>query len=84
MEKRVFKKPNRFVYGVFVLASKFLAKFKYNLKYNKNEFKNINGPCLILANHEASIDFINLAAALKRRAHFVISNSFYQVKHKKP
>lgn len=82
-EKRI-KKPNTLVWGLFVFASKFLSKFMLNLKVNKEDFKKVKGPCLILANHETSIDFICLAAALKRKAHFVISNSFYQINPIKP
>ena len=32
---------------------------------------------MVIANHESSIDFINAAAFIDRRVHFVISNSFY-------
>ena len=73
------KTPNKLVYELYILASKFVSKFMFNLKIDKNDFKNIKGPCVILANHESSIDFMCLAASLKSRAHFVISNSFYQI-----
>ena len=43
----------------------------------KNELKGVKGPYVVIANHESAIDFINAAAAIDRRAHFVISNSFY-------
>ena len=79
MDKNIVKKPSTFMYGAFVFASKLVSKFAFNLKYNKEEFNKIQGPCVIIANHESSIDFICLAAALKKKAHFVISNSFYQI-----
>ena len=84
MEQKAIKKPNTLVYSLFVFASKVVSKLFFNLKYDKEQFKNIKGPCLILANHESSIDFIFLAAALKKKAHFVISNSFYQINPIKP
>lgn len=79
MKEKILKKPNTFVYGTFVFAAKFLSKFILNVKVNKKDFKQIKGPCLILANHETSIDFICLGAALGKKAHFVVSNSFYQI-----
>ena len=79
MDKNIVKKPSTFMYGAFVFASKLVSKFAFNLKYNKEEFNKIQGPCVIIANHESSIDFICLAAALRKKAHFVISNSFYQI-----
>lgn len=78
MKKTKFRKPNFFVYGVFRLASKFLSKFMFKVKVTKNEVRGKKGSYVIIANHEASIDFIALAAAVKRRINFVISNSFYQ------
>ena len=77
MKKRV-KRPNIFVYSLFFLICKVLATFKFKLKVIRNELKKKKGPCVIIANHEASIDFINLTAAVKRRINYVISNSFYQ------
>ena len=84
MEQKAVKKPNTLVYSLYVFASKIVSKLLFNLKYDKKEFKNVKGPCLILANHESKLDFIFLAAALGRKAHFVISNSFYQVNPIKP
>lgn len=73
-----YKKPNPIVYKCFYWASSLLCKFKFNLKYLRNEVKDAKGPFVVIANHEASIDFISVAAAVKRRIHFVISNSFYE------
>lgn len=78
MKKAKYKKPNCFIYGIFRLVSKFLSRFMFKVKVTKNEVRGKKGPYVIIANHEASIDFIALAAAVKRRINFVISNSFYQ------
>lgn len=75
-KKKIYKKPNWFVYLLFKLITKFLAKFVFNLKVTRNEIKNKKGPFVVIANHESVIDFINIAAKT-RKVHFVISNSFY-------
>ncbi len=78
MRKKNYKKPNCFVYSTFRFLSKILSKFKFNLHVTNNDTRGKKGSYVIIANHESSIDFILLAAAIKRRINFVISNSFYQ------
>jgi hypothetical protein len=39
-KKKNYKKPNWFVYLLFKLITKFLAKFVFNLKVTRNEMKN--------------------------------------------
>lgn len=73
-----YKKPNIFTYSIFRGICKILSKVKFNLKVKTNELKGVKGPYVLLASHESSIDFINLCTAINTRAHFVISNSFYQ------
>ena len=75
--KNTYKKPNWLVYFLYRMISKFIAKFVFNTHINRNELKNVKGPYVVIANHESSIDFINAAAFIDRRVHFVISNSFY-------
>ena len=75
--KNKYKKPNPFVYGIFVFLCKIISKFKFKLKIKRNELKGKKGPYIVIANHESAIDFINLAAAVKKRVHFIISYSFY-------
>ena len=77
VKKNEYKKPNWFIYFLYRMASKFLAKFIFNTKIVRNELKGVKGPYVVIANHESAIDFINACAAINRRAHFVISNSFY-------
>ena len=76
--KNKFKIPNFLIYGILQLASKLISKFKFNLKIEKNEIKKLKGPYVVIANHESSIDFINMVCATNKRITFVISNSFYQ------
>ncbi len=75
--KGKFKKPSFFVYGIFYCIAKIISKWKFNLEIKRNEIKKAKGPYVVIANHESSIDFINLAACTKHRLSFVISNSFY-------
>lgn len=77
-EKKKFKKPNYLLYGILILLCKIIAKVKFNLKIGKNEIKKLKGPYIVLANHESSIDFINLICCTNRRLSIVVSNSFYQ------
>jgi 1-acyl-sn-glycerol-3-phosphate acyltransferase len=78
--KTKYKKPNSFVYGLFYAICKVIGKLCFNLKILRNETKNVkeNESFVVLANHEASIDFIPVACAVRRKIHFVISNSFYE------
>ncbi len=77
-KKPLIKKPSTFYYGILRTASKFMCKFVYNSKVIKNELTGTKGRRVIIANHEAGIDFMTLAAAIKEKTHFVISNSFYR------
>lgn len=76
--KNRFQKPNIIIYGILLAVCKLIAKFKFNLKIEKNEIKKLKGSYVVIANHESSIDFINMVCATNRRLSFVISNSFYQ------
>ena len=76
-KKKKYKKPNALLYGVFYIISKIVCFFKLGLKIGKNDVKGKKGGFVIIANHGSSIDFMPLCVALKRRAHFVISNAFY-------
>lgn len=78
MKKRNFKKPNPLIYPIGKLCAKIYTKFVLNLKVEKNETKNAKRPYVLLANHEASIDFMSLLAALKGKIIFVVSNAYYQ------
>lgn len=76
-KKSILKKPNIFAYAIFHYGCKIFAKLKYNLKIIRNDLKRVKTPYVLLANHESGIDVVTLSGAIKRRAHFIISNSFY-------
>ena len=77
-KNKLVKKPNLIIYGIFRIISLIISKFVFNLQIIRNQIKNKKGAFVVIANHESSIDFINLCACNRNRMHFVISNSFYQ------
>ena len=77
MEKKPIKQ-NSFLYGVMKLAANTVAKVKFKREFLRNEIKDKKGPFVVIANHAAALDFVNLIGATKHSMHFVISSSFYQ------
>ena len=77
-KKKLVRKPNIFVYGIFKMLSDIISKLFFNTKFIRNEIKNKKGPYVVIANHESMIDFLPLCSANSNRMQFVISNSFYQ------
>ena len=73
----MYKKPNLFFYRLAQGVSNIVAKFIFRRKYIRNEIKGKKGPFIVIANHEAALDFVNLIGASSERMSFVISNSFY-------
>ena len=71
------KKISMLWYRITKLAASFVARFIFKRRFLRNEIKNVKGPFVIIANHQASLDFVNLMAATKRPITFVVSNSFY-------
>ncbi len=78
------KKPNKskpkqsiVAYRIVQFLAWFIAVFAFNRKFKRNEIKNKKGPFVVIANHEASLDFVNLIGATRTPMSFVISNSFY-------
>jgi len=73
-----YQKPNKFYYGLAKTVSGIFANCIFKRKFIRNEIKNAKGPFIVIANHQAAYDFVNLIGACKRPMTFVISNSFYQ------
>lgn len=49
----------------------------FRKKMLRNEIRNAQGPFVVIANHQAALDFVNLISATKRPMRFVISKSFF-------
>ena len=54
-----------------------ISLFAFKRKIVRNELRHHKGPCVVIANHEASLDFVNLIGTTRRPMHFVISRAFY-------
>lgn len=72
-----YKKPNIFCYRLAQAVSFLVAKIIFKRKILRNEIKNKKGPFVVIANHQAAYDFVNIIGATSRLMSFVISNSFY-------
>lgn len=72
-----YKKPNIFCYRLAQAVSFVVAKIIFKRKFIRNEIKREKGPFVVIANHQAAYDFVNLIGARKEPMTFVISNSFY-------
>lgn len=68
---------NLLVYRTVQVISWFVARFIFQRKIIRNEIKDKKGPFVVIANHQAAYDFMNLIGATKTPMHFVISYSFY-------
>jgi len=72
-------KRSRFCYGVVRFLSRFPSKFFFKNKVLRNELKGKKGPIVVLANHQAALDFVNIIHRTREPMTFVISKSFYQL-----
>ncbi len=72
-----YRKPNLFIYRLTQGMSSLAQTIIFKRKFIRNELKGKKGPIIVIANHQAALDFINLIGATKEPMSFVISNSFY-------
>lgn len=72
-----YTKPSRIVYRLAQVVSWFVATFLFKRKILRNEIKGKKGAYVVIANHQAIYDFVNLIGLTHRPMTFVISNSFY-------
>ena len=70
-------RPNRFCYGLAQGVSWVVANCIFKRKFIRNEIRGKKGPFVVLANHQAAYDFVNLIGATSRPMSFVISKAFY-------
>ena len=72
-----YRKPSLVHYRIAQLASWLFATVVFRRKVLRNEIRNAKGPFVVIANHQAAYDFVNLISLVWRPMSFVISNSFY-------
>lgn len=70
-------KQNIFCYLIAQIVSGVVTRFIFKRKIIRNEIKGKNGPFVVIANHQAAFDFVNLIGITRTPLTFVISNSFY-------
>ncbi len=71
------EKPNIFCYRLAQGVSCVVSALVFRRKMLRNEIKGVKGPFVVIANHQAQFDFVNLIGATRRPMTFVISHSFY-------
>ncbi len=72
-----YTKPNLLIYRLAQVISWFVATFIFRRKVLRNEIKGKQGAYVVIANHQAAYDFVNLIGLTRRPMSFVISSSFY-------
>ena len=72
-----YVKPSILHYRIAQAASRLVSAIVFRRKLLRNEIKGIRGPFVVIANHGAALDFVNLIGATSQPMSFVISNSFY-------
>ncbi len=72
-----YVRPGLLHYRTAQAASWLVSKMVFRRKFLRNEIKSKKGPFVVIANHQAALDFVNLIGATNRPMSFVISNSFY-------
>lgn len=73
-----YRKPNRLYYRIAQAVCAVAAKLVFRCKVLRNEIKGVTGPYVVIANHQAALDFVNLIGMTRRPMSFVISNSFFR------
>lgn len=77
MNKDLYVKPNMLAYRSAQALCFVLATFVFKRKFIRNEIKGVEDAYVVVANHQCSLDFVNLLNATKKPLTFVLSNSFF-------
>lgn len=76
MELKYYKKPNGFFYFLGKLLAFLPYKILFRPKIIRNELKKEKKGCVLICNHECSLDFLYPFYATHRKCTFVLSKSF--------
>ena len=71
-------KQSRICYMIARVVCGVVSKFLFKPKVIRNELKGKRGPLVVIANHQAAYDFVNMIGLTRQRMTFVISDSFYE------
>ena len=69
--------PSLFHYRIAQGVSWLVSTFVFHKKVLRNEIRGKKGPFVVIANHQAALDFVNLIGATGQPMRFVISKSFF-------
>lgn len=72
-----YRKPKLLHYRIAQAVCWVVAKLFFRRKVLRNEIKDAKGAYVVIANHQAAYDFVNLIGMTRRPMSFVISNSFF-------
>ncbi len=72
-----YQKPHPLYYFLARVVSRIVSALFFKRVILRNEIKNKKGAFVVIANHQAALDFVNLIDATHRPMSFVISQSFY-------
>ncbi len=77
MPRKRRKRQNRFLYAIARGLCRIVSFLFFRRKLLENELKGKKGPFVVIANHQAALDFVNLITVTRTPLSFVISHSFY-------
>ena len=77
MMKKKNKKPGRFHFALARLICRPFSALLFKRKFYRNELRGKKGPFVVIANHQAALDFVNLIDATDVPISFVLSHAFY-------
>ena len=72
-----YRKPSLFHYRMAQGVCNVVATCLFRRRILRNEIRDAQGPYVVIANHQAALDFVNLIGATRRPMSFVISKSFF-------
>ena len=72
-----YKKPSLIHYRIAQAVSWVVSTLIFGRRIRRNELRGVKGPFVVVANHQAALDFVNLIGLTSRRMTFVISRAFY-------
>lgn len=72
-----YKKPNLLLYRIAQFVCWVVAVVVFRRKILRNEIRHVKGPFVVIANHQAAYDFVDLMGLTYRPMSFVISSSFF-------
>lgn len=73
-----YTKPRLLYYRLAQAVSRIAAAYIFRPQVLRNEIRHIEGPFVVIANHQSMLDFLTLINLTRRPMSFVISQSFFR------